>query len=125
MAKRKFITVHNHLFFPDRKRVRRSRLVMAEFLGRSLLRTEHIHHKNEDTMDDSIQNLELMDWKQHSSFHRKGKSSSNGFKGKYHTIETRKRMSLVHKGKYFTVEHRKKISVSRKNCYLRQIFPGL
>ena len=42
---------------------------MAESLGRCLLRTELVHHKNEDTMDDRKRNLKIMKNGEHSSHH--------------------------------------------------------
>lgn len=40
--------------------VRRSRLVMAEHLGRPLLRTEIVHHRDENKLRDDIENLDLL-----------------------------------------------------------------
>ena len=146
--KYKFVNVRHNLLFPGRRQVKRSRLVMAESLGRCLLRTEHVHHKNEDTMDDRRKNLEIMSPGKHVSHHhlgsvrsvetkrklslahrgkhfsietRKKMSLNNrGMKGKHHTIETREKLSLAQKDKHHIVETRNKISRAMKDYRLQQ-----
>ena len=115
------VTVHNHPFFPGKMRVLRSRLVMAEYLGRPLLSTELVHHKNENTMDDRIKNLEIMNQSEHTTHHRAGKPGT--MLGKHPTEETREKLSLAHKGhpptlgmsgKHHTSESKRKISLALK-----------
>lgn len=43
--------------------------IMEEFLGRKLLRTEIVHHKNHDRKDNRIENLELMTNSEHVRMH--------------------------------------------------------
>ena len=45
------------------------RLVMAESLGRPLLRAEHVHHINEDRLDNRIENLQMMSQSDHMKLH--------------------------------------------------------
>ena len=95
--------------------------MMAEFLSRPLLRIEDIHHKNENTMDDRIDNLEIKIHGKHTAYHHTGKP--NGMLGKHHTAKTRQSMSLAHKGhpptpgmkgKHHSIETRRRISLAQK-----------
>lgn len=45
---------------------------MQLFLGRKLLKTEHVHHKNRDKRDDRLENLEVLDCCYHGSLHASG-----------------------------------------------------
>ena len=121
----KRMTIYDHPLFPGKRQVLVHRLVMAEFLGRPLLPTEHIHHKDENRANNRRRNLKLMVRGKHKSIHMVGKKYSLGHK---HSVETRRKMSLNHKGfegKHFSVEARQKLSSARKNYFLRQKFPGL
>lgn len=62
--------------------VRRSRVVMTSVLGRSLLDSEHVHHKDEDVNNDSPDNLEIMSAAEHNKCHKIGFKHSEESKAK-------------------------------------------
>lgn len=49
--------------------VRWARVLMMDKLRRELLPTEHVHHINGDCTDDRIENLELVDIREHGAYH--------------------------------------------------------
>lgn len=59
--------------------VKRSRLVMAEHIGRPLLSTEEVHHEDEDRSNDDIANLSLFASKdEHQTYHRNKEIQTKG-----------------------------------------------
>lgn len=46
------------------------RLVMEVFLGKFLSKNEHIHHKNGNSLDNFLENLELVTQQEHSQIHK-------------------------------------------------------
>lgn len=65
-----------HTIYPYRrvkiggKTVLEHRHVMSLAIGRELLRSEHVHHKNGIRSDNRIENLELMDATTHARHHK-------------------------------------------------------
>jgi hypothetical protein len=45
------------------------RIVMEQRIGRPLKSNEVVHHINGNTFDNSIENLVIMDWSEHSKLH--------------------------------------------------------
>ena len=55
----------------NRKECYEHRIVMERHIGRKLRRDEHVHHKNHNRKDNRIQNLELMNNREHHRYHAK------------------------------------------------------
>lgn len=54
----------------DGKKVRAHRWMMEQHLGRKLEANEHVHHKNGDPLDNRLENLEVIDARQHMRLHK-------------------------------------------------------
>lgn len=54
------------------KQVLEHRYVMEQHLGRKLLRSEHVHHKDGDGLNNAIENLEVMSPRDHQHHHLMG-----------------------------------------------------
>lgn len=72
----RYIKGYKHILMPEHPDARKDgyiaehRFVMAEILGRRLLESEVVHHKNHDILDNSDSNLELVnDQSKHMKSH--------------------------------------------------------
>ena len=52
------------------KKVRAHRWVMEQYLGRKLNKNEQVHHINGDVLDNRIENLQVMNVKEHMCLHK-------------------------------------------------------
>lgn len=61
-------------------RIKRHRLVAQEGIGRPLLPTEDVHHKNGDKLDNTLDNLEVVDHGAHARLHNGERVYKRGYK---------------------------------------------
>ena len=61
----------DHPFAPKNGYVRKHRLIMEEYLGRYLLSTEHIHHRDGNKKNNEISNLQIVSNSEHQNITRK------------------------------------------------------
>lgn len=65
----RFVYVPTHPHATKEGYVMEHILVMEEHIGRYLKKDEVVHHKNHNRIDNSINNLQLMTFKEHASLH--------------------------------------------------------
>ncbi len=58
--------------YQNGKAVREHRAVMAAHLGRTLEPWELVHHKDGNTLNNAIENLEIKTWPEHNAIHHTG-----------------------------------------------------
>lgn len=76
------------------------RLIYEEHYG-EIPKGHVVHHKNENKLDNRIENLELLTKGEHTLHHSKGNTY---WLGKKHTEETKQKISKAHKGKKYSEE---------------------
>ena len=59
-------------FVRNRKKFKRSRVLMQLYLNKKLEIWEVVHHKNHNKQDDTIGNLQVIDSSEHTSLHHAG-----------------------------------------------------
>ena len=74
----------------DGKRIPEHRAVVEELLGISLRKDQVVHHINGDKTDNRPENLQVMDWKEHSRLHASSQPQ---------TPEKQRKVSEARKGK--------------------------
>lgn len=90
----KFVTI-------DGKTLPEHRYLMQQLLGRELLDSEVVHHKNGDCRDNRIENLVVMGVSEHCRFHAADRRRTTAFVrplGRY----SRKKMRCVNRTSLFT-----------------------
>jgi hypothetical protein len=86
------------------------RLIMQKHIGRRLLRNEVVHHKNGNTRDNRLSNLEIQSLSEHSRNHMRG---TNAPSAKMTPFTVKAVRSLLRCG-LTCLEIGKKFGVSRK-----------
>lgn len=71
----RYILVGNRHYEPQH------RLVMERHLGRALTPDEHIHHEDEDTLNNSLDNLKIVSRSEHLSIHVQERP--RGYRGRF------------------------------------------
>jgi len=69
---------HPHAIGTKKLYVAEHRLVMEDYLGRYLTSSEIVHHKDENTLNNTISNLELMTAIKHNKYHSQKRGRKNG-----------------------------------------------
>ena len=82
------------------------RLKMEKKIGRFLRKDEIVHHKDGNTLNNRITNLQLFTWGEHTAHHNKGRKYSD---------ETKKKMKLKALGRKASKEAKLNMSLAQKN----------
>lgn len=63
--------MHGHPMADSRGRILEHRYVMSQHLGRDILSTEIVHHKDENKKNNDLSNLELLTYAEHAKLHHR------------------------------------------------------
>lgn len=87
------------------------RLIMERHLGRKLLNSEIVHHKDGDKSNNDLENLEVMSRSEHSRSHRLGNSMPIEVREKISRTKTGKVQKNSRKVKQVDIETDKKLHI--------------
>ena len=120
----KLVLCKSHPFADRDGYVYEHRLIMEKYLGRTLLKTEVVHHINGNTLDNNIENLMLFSSKGvHAEYHRKLKGITNLRPKNYvYTDEHRRKISKSNMDKKKSKEFGKKVSEIIKERWRNGIY---
>lgn len=71
------------LIYINGKQIQEHRIIMEEKLGRKLLKSEIVHHKNHNKLDNRVENLEVLTRREHKINHHPNIGKETRFKQIY------------------------------------------
>ena len=99
------------------------RLVMERHLGRRLLPTEDVHHKNGIKNDNRVENLEVIDAHKHRRVHQLGKKYDSVVRKK--DSENAKRQWKTMYGRMIHASHARAVAAYTKDGELYAVFDSM
>lgn len=106
----------------DGKQLREHRVLMSQYLGRPLLRNEHVHHINEVKTDNRIENLQLHTDSSHSKNHRQQFRKNVSSKRRCVSCGTSKTCLDSRNWLYWHFQNHDKTKPVCHNCHMREYY---